>query len=231
MKPLVRLCRLVAFCAVILVWATHSQSNVYAQAQGTCYIFATDDYCCQPQAGSCCTNGSNCVGEEAGATGVGTDVVGFTTLNCTAPSGCAPRGEACSCCPSQETLDVPVQNLDLCCAGQGQSCSTDGSCCNAFTGLICPGGTCVYCVADEGYCRGDSDCCNGVCVDNVCGCHSDGDSCSSSSDCCNFDCNSGTCTQLNDCRFNSCSSDGDCNSGSCADNGYECCDGTCDFCD
>jgi hypothetical protein len=91
----------------------------------------------------------------------------------TGEGGLAPAGDA----------DPPASQVIAACAGQGGSC-VSADCCTGY----CDGETC-QCVSDGLECRGNTECCNGVCNANgFCGtCALLGGSCDADSDCCRGD--------------------------------------------
>ena len=113
------------------------------------------------------------------------DPNGFDCLNSvTNPfCGCRPftgqnrrvcvAGEPCSVCCSAEECQAKVPELpDIICASLPL---------NALVGRFC-------CVPQGGLCGGNSQCCGGSCVGNVCSCNGSGQNCSAHEACCSNQC-------------------------------------------
>src|SRR5215203_1949163 len=116
---------------------------------------------------------------------VGVDDTPCSTVACPLSHRCI----AGACCPEKQACG------DVCCPPQTVGCiappvGPDGSIGKA--GCLCSEGlfyddwanTCRSCLSFGDPCRGESDCCTGVCVDGACSCIGGGNACTGDDQCC-----------------------------------------------
>jgi len=126
---------------------------------------------------------------------VGVDDTPCSTVACPLNHRCIAE----ACCPEKQACG------DVCCPPQTVGCiappvGPDGSIGKA--GCLCSEGlfyddwanTCRSCLSFGDPCRGESDCCTGVCVDGACSCIGGGNACTGDDQCCNGHCDRGICT-------------------------------------
>lgn len=141
-----------------------------------------------------CTNASECCSQKCESTDGGPSVC---VANCTgAGCGCSAAGEPCT----EATANV-------CCTLR---CGADDKCSDQ------------QCVADNGACAADADCCGKKCTNNVCvplngACKTEGNACTTGADCCSKQCAGGLCINASFCGQNGdiCAQDGECCGGNC----------------
>jgi hypothetical protein len=137
---------------------------------------------------------------------------------------CASSGDCCSlnCNTTTKQCEPPLNK----CSPSGTACITGNECCT----LSCVGSTCStkLCVADNGACAVDGECCGGKCAPDgkgggICtplnpgGPKTDGNPCATNTDCASKLCSGGICVSSSFCGQNGeqCAADTDCCGGAC----------------